>query len=704
MKTLLLAGVGWMIACGFSAGVRADQVTTDPYLYMEEIEGTQALNWAKHQNDRTLPVLKGDAHYAGIESKVRAITLATDRIPTPAYQAGKIYNFWQDSTHVRGVWRRTSLAEYKKPAPAWETLLDLDALSQQEGENWVWKSTNCLAPHYLRCLITLSRGGQDASVEREFDVGTKSFVAGGFTVPEAKASVTWLDQDRVFVATDFGPGSLTDSGYPRIVKLWTRGTPLESAKTVFEGKSTDVSVWAWTSYRKTGTLTLFGQDTSFFTSDLFVMNPKDLTSHKLPFQNDAILNSLFQDQLLLQLRSDWSVNGGSFTAGSLVSIKLADFEAPRPTLVYAPNDHSSILEATPTRNALYLSILEDVKGKVLKVTRNSTGWKQQALSFPEAGSINLLASDPFGGVLLAQYESFLVPPTVFSVKSQAHRADVIRQLRKIPDRFDPSLFEVKQFSSISKDGTPIPYFVIQSKQLVANGTNPTVLYGYGGFEISETPFYLSSTGKVWLEGGGVYVLANIRGGGEFGPKWHQAAILQNKQKSYDDFISVAEDLIARHLTSPPHLGIMGGSNGGLLVGATFVERPDLFNAVVCQVPLLDMIRYPKLGAGSSWIGEYGNPEDPVMRDAILKYSPYQNVKTGVSYPEVFFETSTKDDRVHPAHARKMAARMEEQGHPFYYFENTQGGHGAAANLEERITRVSLEYTYLFKKLAGSATP
>ena len=692
-KTLM---VGWSFGYVFLSGYTYADV--DPFLYLEDSNSTQALTWVKAHNDKTLPSLQNDPRYSSIQEKVRKIVLADDRIPAPSYQAGNIYNFWQDSTHVRGIWRRTSLENYAKTNPQWETVLDLDALSKTENENWVWKGANCLAPKYLRCMLDFSRGGQDASVYREFDLGTKSFVKDGFNLPEAKTGLAWLDQDSLLVGTDFGQGSLTDSGYNRIIKLWKRGTLLSAATLVFEGKTSDISVDVWAAPHQGGSLVLISEATSFFTNDLFLVDPIQLTAKKLPFPNDVQFVGLFHEQLLIQLRTDLSMAGQVFPAGALISVDVSTLDKPAPKLVYAPDSHSSILETSYTQGAVYISTLQDVKGKVLKFTLDGAAWKQDKVVLPDAGSIALLPSDPFDNVLLLQYESFLIPPTVYAVQSQANSVDQLSVLRKISDRFDPSPYVVNQFESTSKDGTKIPYFIIQRKDLQPDGNNPTLLYAYGGFEISEVPTYLNSTGKVWLEGGGTYVLANIRGGGEFGPKWHQDAILKNKQKSYDDFISVAEDLIARKITSPRRLAIEGGSNGGLLVGATYVERPDLFNAVVCQVPLLDMIRYTLLGAGASWEGEYGDPNDPVFRDIILKYSPYQNLKKEVTYPEVFFETSTQDDRVTPAHARKMAALMEAQGHPFYFYENMEGGHAADANLEEKVTRLSLEFAYLFRKV------
>ncbi|MBI4565243.1 MAG: S9 family peptidase [Planctomycetes bacterium] len=656
----------------------------DMYLWLEEIESEKALEWVRAHNEKSLELLTADPQYAEIEAQARAILLAKDRIPAPDLRGGWVVNFWQDADHPRGLWRRARPAEYEKPEPAWETMLDLDALARDEGENWVWKGATTLPPDHDRAMLFLSRGGKDATVVREFDVPSRSFVAGGFALPEAKSRVSWLDRDTLFVGTDFGPGTLTKSGYPRQVRLWKRGTPHLDAPLVFEGAEEDVSVSAFTSFRPEGSFTFVARAKTFFEADMF-LRAEDGQLRKLPFPDDASFEGIFQGHLLATLRSEWR----GFPAGALVSVPVDRPDAAEA--VYRPDERSSVTRVSTARQHLVLNVLSNVQGRVVKV-RRTQGWELEPVALPDGGSAGVVSADPFDDRVYVGYESFLVPYTLYAIGRD------VRPVRRLPERFDARRLAVDQFEAQSPDGTRVPYFVIRRDDLAFDGSNPTLLYGYGGFEISMTPAYMAVAGKAWLEKGGVFALANIRGGGEFGPKWHRAALKENRQRAYDDFISVAEDLVRRRVTSPRRLGIMGGSNGGLLVGAAFTQRPYLFHAVVCQVPLLDMLRYHKLLAGHSWMAEYGDPEDPEMAEVIRRYSPYQNVRPRTEYPHVFFVTSTKDDRVHPGHARKMAAKMEAQGHDILYYENIEGGHSAAANLEQRVKRTALEYTYLFRQL------
>jgi prolyl oligopeptidase len=694
----LCAAVGASLLAACSTGERRPaNDDTDPYQWLEQIETPEALAWVKAHNDKSIALLTGDARYKSLHDDIHAILVAKDRIPTPMTQGGWIYNFWQDSDHVKGLWRRARPEEFAKESPDWEILLDLDDLSQKEHESWVWKSVSCLAPTYEKCLISLSRGGKDAVVVREFDTETRSWVSGGFALPEAKSDVSWMDADTIWVDTDFGPGSLTHSGYPRIVKLWRRGTPLSEARQVFEGSVDDVSASGFTElFADRPPVHIVSRAPSFFESEESLYSPADGKLHKIPFPRDADFKGVFQGYALAVLRSDWAAPQAPFPAGALISIPVSQIleDAPRLMIetVYYPDNRSTITGISWSSDAIYLDVLANVKGRVLRVQRHKGRWGALRLAFPDNGVVGVVSADPFSKSIFASYESFLVPTTLYSYGGGRAAP---RSLKSLPARFDASPYEVEQHESVSKDGTRIPYFMIHRKGMQLDGNQPTLLYGYGGFEVSETPFYLGAIGKAWLERGGVYVLANIRGGGEFGPKWHEAAILQNRQKAYDDFISVAADLIRTHVTQPSRLGIMGGSNGGLLMGVMFTERPDLFKAVVAQVPLLDMLR---TGAGASWMGEYGNPDDPAMAAVLAKYSPYQNVHPEIHYPRVYFESSTEDDRVSPAHSRKMVARMEAQKHPVIYFENTQGGHSASADLEQRAQRSAMEYTYLWMEI------
>jgi prolyl oligopeptidase len=623
--------------------------------------------------------------------------LAKDRLPAVSLRGEFVYNFWQDEAHERGLWRRTSLAEFKKSQPKWEILLDLDRLAKQENENWVWKGANCLSKKDHMCMLQLSRGGKDAVVIREYDLQTRSFVAGGFSLPESKGRTNWLDENTLLITTDFGPGTMTSSGYPRQLRRWTRGQKYQDAKLIQEVKPEDMSVYGWVSETPTRTWTLAGRQITFYTSELSLITP-DGALTRLPIPEHADAQVIFQDQLLFTLRHPWKTPTAEFRPGQLLAISLKDLDAP-PTIVYSAPKNVFLQYAAATSSAVFLGVLEKVQGRILRIERTSKNiWSATEALGTGQGHLEIQSADPMSPILLAQHEGFLSPPAVWSLDSSKPQTKFVK-LKSLPSRFQGKNLKSEQFEATSRDGTKIPYFVILPKNLKLNSNNPAILYGYGGFEHSLTPSYMGATGKVWLEKlGGVYVIANIRGGGEFGPAWHTAALKENRQKAYDDFIAVAEDLIARKITSPKKLAIMGGSNGGLLVGAALTQRPDLFQAVVCQVPLLDMLRYHKLLAGHSWMAEYGDPEDAKMREVILKYSPYQNLHADKTYPEVFFMTSTKDDRVHPGHARKMAARMMEMKKPVLFFENIEGGHGASANLEQKVKFTTLTLSFLKEKL------
>lgn len=677
-------------------------VPTDENLWLEEIESPKALEFAKAENEKTLSHFRKNPLFSVIEKETRAIVLANDRMPTVSLEKGELYNFWQDQKNVRGLWRRTSPTSYKTKNPKWETLLDLDTLAKNENENWVWKGSQFLPPKNERALIFLSRGGKDAIVVREYDVIKKQFIADGFTINEAKTHASWLDQDRIFVGTDFGPNSLTTSGYPRIIKLWTRGTPLEKAETVFEAGLKDQSAYSYTIENPEGKYILHTRRVAFYESMTWYQ--KSATERlQLPVPTTAEFEGIFKEQMLFSLRDNW----GSFTKGSLISIPLSEAGVekekalPQASLVFAPTEKMSLRHVSVSKNALFANILDNVLAKVLRIELGPNhSWITTTVELGKNGMLSVYSTDSESEDYLLSYSDFLTPPSVYLGQAPLQRIPQPKLLKSAPPRFKSKGLHTQRFEARSADGTMIPYFVVSKTKLKPDGENPTLLYGYGGFEISLTPSYSGTIGKVWLEKGGVYVMANLRGGGEFGPAWHQSVLKENRMKVYEDFIAIAEDLIAKKITKPEHLGISGRSNGGLLTGATFIKRPDLFGAVISGVPLLDMLRYHKLLAGASWVGEYGDPEDPKMRDVLMTYSPYQNVKKEIAYPEVLFMTSTKDDRVHPGHARKMVARMKAQGHPVYYYENTEGGHGGSANLEQIILWNTLEYTYLWEKLGA----
>ena len=679
---------------------RRSPIIDDPFLWLEEVEGKRALEWVEQRNGETLDELQADERYARFLAQAEALLNARDRIPYGSVRGRHIYNFWRDADHVRGIVRRTPLASYRTTEPKWETVLDIDALAESENENWVYKGIAWLAPGYEHCLVKLSRGGADASVHREFDTLAKRFVEGGFVLPEAKSGVTWLNRDTLLVGTDWGEGSLTASGYPRIAKRWKRGAPLAKAETLFEGRHEDIGIWPRVLDSGKATLPMIDQSLTFYTGAYHLIGDNGQLQ-RLPLQDSADLAGFYAGRILFTLREAWEVAGRTLPQGALLAINAAALRSsgklPHVETIYTPDNRTSIESVTVSRSGLYVSLLQNVKGRILRfgVDAKSGEWSAESLPLPPNGTASLSAASAHSDTVLVNYEDHITPDRLSEYDAEANALSLLKSL---PARFQADNLQVSQHMAGSADGEVVPYFVIHRRGLKPNGSTPTILYGYGGFEISLKPTYSATIGKLWLERGGAYAVANIRGGGEFGPRWHKAALKTNRQRAYDDFIAVAEDLAKRGITSPKRLGISGGSNGGLLVGAIFTQRPDLMNAVVCRVPLLDMLRYTKLLAGASWAAEYGDPGDSVMRKAILKYSPYQNMFPERSYPKVFIETSTKDDRVHPGHARKMVARMREQGHPVLYFENTEGGHAAGANLKQHARRYALEYVYFSRQL------
>jgi len=667
----------------------------DPYLWLEDVQGDRALAWVRERNAASEQVLaQGD--FAATEARLLSILDSKARIPGVKQLGKRLYNFWKDAANPRGLWRRTTLAEYRKAEPAWEAVLDLDALAAAEGENWVWKGADCLQPRYRRCLLSLSRGGGDAVVVREFDLERKAFVQDGFTLPEAKSSVSWRGEDEVLVGTDFGPGSLTSSGYPRVVKRWRRGTPLAAAETIFEGLPGDVSVNGWHDPTKGFERDLLRRGVTFFSDETFLLRAGKPVKLEKPDSAEA---TLWRDLLLVTLREDWTVGGRTYPAGALLAADLERFLAGERKLevLFAPTERTSLAGFSPTRHHLLLNELDNVRNRITVLTRVRGAWRRAPLpGLPALAAVTATAvDDETSDDYWLTVTDFLTPTALSRGTAGKGPAERLKQL---PAFFQTDGLEVSQHEATSKDGTRVPYFQVSRKALALDGRSPTLLYGYGGFELSELPSYRPGVGASWLEKGGVYVVANIRGGGEFGPRWHQAALKANRPRSYEDFFAVAEDLVRRGVTSPSKLGIQGGSNGGLLVGNALTMRPELFGAVVCQVPLLDMRRYSKLLAGASWMGEYGDPDVPEEWAFIQGFSPYHNVRAGVRYPPVLFMTSTRDDRVHPGHARKMAARMLEAGQDVLYWENVEGGHGGAANNRQAAHMSALAYTYLWARL------
>ncbi len=665
---------------------------TDPYLWLEEVQSQKVLEWVEAQNAISTSQLEALPMFAPLRSRIETMLDSDNKIPFVTSHHGLLYNFWRDSQHIRGIWRRTTLESYQTPNPIWELLLDLDELSARENKNWVWHNASFFAPSDTQALIFLSDGGTDAHTMREFNLTTKTFIEAGFNLPQAKSRATWIDLDTLWVSTDFGEGSLNNSGYPRLMKEWKRGTPLETAKTIFTGETTDV--WAFVLRQDEAPNQVFIQrGLDFFTNDFMWCSSNGLIQLEKPRSARA---TPFGDWLLLELKEDWTSNGVLYPQGALLVSKLEPaFDGQANwTVLFTPTERSALADFTLTKNYIVLNVLENVQNRLYAVQAGT--WESQTLAVPANSTVRALAFDAQNSdQLWLVVTGFLTPSSLM-----LGAANDFKTVKSSPAYFESKNLQVQQLEAISKDGTGIPYFQISSQNIVLNGKNPTMLYGYGGFEVSELPVYSASIGMGWLEQGGVFVVANIRGGGEFGPRWHRAALRENRQRAFEDFIAVAEDLIAKEVTSSQCLGIRGGSNGGLLMGAMFTQRPDLFGTVVCAVPLLDMQRYHKLLAGASWIAEYGDPDNPDDWEFIQKYSPYQKVSADQTYPSILFTSSTRDDRVHPAHARKMYAKMLEQGHKVLYYENTEGGHAGAANNPQTARKLALEYSYLWHELSS----
>ena len=673
--------------------------TDEDHLYLEEVLGEKALDEVKGWNEATLNRLMADPRFEEMQAEALEILNSKDKIPYVSYRGGEVHNFWQDADNVRGVWRKSTLDSYLGDNTQWETVLDFDALAEAEGKNWVYKGNDCLGPDYALCIINLSDGGKDAVVRREFNTKTKQFVDRGFVTEESKGSMGWLDEDTMLVSVDFGEGTMTDSGYPMVTKIWKRGTDLSEAKEIYRGEKEDVAVGAGVFELTNGSkeIVVYRSTTFYDREHYWVPQTAEGLGEavKFPISDKTRLSGEFKGQFIALLNDDW----GGFKTGDMVSFGVDDFrengDIGKVHLVYSPDEKSSIEDFGTTKSKLLMAITRDVVGTPYAFDWDGENWTYETLDFPEGGTVSIGATNDKEDIAFISTESFLTPDTLWTFNTETMEK---AEAKSLPEWFDASSMVAEQFFSTSADGTKIPYFVVRQKDTKMDGTNPTLLYGYGGFRISINPSYSATRGKLWVERGGVYVLANIRGGGEYGPKWHEAGLKTERQRIYDDFIAVAESLIDKGITSPAHLGVEGGSNGGLLTGVMYTQRPDLFNAAIVAVPLLDMMRFHTLLAGASWMGEYGNPEDPVEGKFLRSISPYHNIRPDADYPEVFFITSTKDDRVHPGHARKAAKRMEDQGHDFLYYENIDGGHSAAANLKETAKRLALQHVYLMQKL------
>jgi len=671
----------------------AQQTAADPFIWLEDVDGQRSMDWVNAHNASTVAELSALPIYQSIYDRTKAILDSKDRIAYPRIVGDMLYNFWQDADHKRGIWRRTSWSDYTGGNPKWVTVLDVDALAKAEGVTWSWGGADCFDPEERFCMVSLSRGGSDASESREFDLKTGQFVKDGFRLPEAKKSLAWINANTLLVGTDYGPGSMTTSGYARIVKLWKRGTPLSSATTVYEAPADHMGAFVGSSEAGGRRYIEVDDQKTFYEGTKSLYRDGRLVKLDIPADADLFL---VRDQMVVYVRDPWQVGGKTWGTGSLVATPLDDFLAGKSDLklVMQPGPRESINGIGATHDHLLINVLNNVRGELRRYRYQNGAWSAEKVPAPDLGAIGVVAISPRSNRFFFIYTNFIQPTTLYVASEEGK----VSEVKRLPAQFDAKDLTVEQMEATSKDGTKIPYFIVHREGMKRDGNNPTLLYAYGGFESSQTPSYSANVGANWLERGGTYVLANIRGGGEFGPAWHRAGLKENRQRIYDDFAAVAEELIRQRITSPEHLGIEGGSNGGLLVGVAFTERPELYKAVVIQSPLLDMQRYSHLLAGASWMAEYGDPDKPDEWAYISKYSPYQNVVKDKKYPRVLFYTSTRDDRVHPGHARKMVAKMEAQGHDVLYYENTEGGHAAGSTPAQQAFMWALTYTFFLNEL------
>ena len=683
-----------------------DTDADDPYIWLEEIQGERALAKVDQWNADTEAVLTDQPEYPLAKAWAKQILDDTRQIALPdAIQGDMVTNLWRDADNPRGLWRIASLESYMAGAPEWRVLIDVDKLGEDEGQSWVWHGANCLAPDYARCLIALSPGGTDADVVREFDVTTGRFVDGGFTLPEAKSNVAWFDEDTLFVGTDEGEGSLTDSGYPRLVKLWDRGTDFSTARQIAEGEQADISASGFSVLDGDTRWRFVNRSPSFWTNQISLVK-EDGTTVPLPLPEDAEFEAVLNGFVIAKLNSALETTGGTEQPGALVAWSLQsvlDGSDPAPFTVFRPSDTQAIEEVAASETKLWVKVLDDVSGKLIELSPGQSGWTARDMELPANSTVQIAETSGTGDTAFVTVESMLTPPTLYAVPSEGEAVAIASE----PAQFDASKFTVEQKFATSKDGTKVPYYLVRPKD--AQGPLPTLIHAYGGFRAAQTPKYLTAEpyrsgplGLFWVESGNAYVLANIRGGGEYGPRWHEDALREKRQNSFDDFHAVADDLVASRLTTPGHIAASGRSNGGVLVGAVANQRPDLYGAIISGSPLIDMRRYNKLLAGASWMAEYGNPDVPEDWAFMKEWSPYQNMSDGPDVPAAFYYLSTLDDRVHPGHARKAAAKHEAYGQTFYYHEYREGGHSVGSDHEEDAKRAALLLSYLNREIGKDA--
>ena len=700
----------WALAAALAFAPTAiaaqDTDADDPYIWLEEIQGERALAKVDQWNADTEAVLTDQPEYPLAKAWAKQILDDTRQIALPdAIQGDMVTNLWRDADNPRGLWRIASLESYMAGAPEWRVLIDVDKLGEDEGQSWVWHGANCLAPEYARCLIALSPGGTDADVVREFDVTTGRFVDGGFSLPEAKSNVAWFDEDTLFVGTDEGEGSLTDSGYPRLVKLWDRGTDFSTARQIAEGEQADISASGFSVLDGDTRWRFVNRSPSFWTNQISLVK-EDGSTVPLPLPEDAEFEAVLNGLVIAKLNSALETTGGAEEPGALVAWSLQsvlDGSDPAPFAVFRPSDTQAIEEVAASETKLWVKVLDDVSGKLIELSPGQSGWTARDMELPANSTVQIAETSGTGDTAFVTVESMLTPPTLYAVPSEGEAVAIASE----PAQFDASKFTVEQKFATSKDGTKVPYYLVRPKD--AQGPLPTLIHAYGGFRAAQTPKYLTAEpyrsgplGLFWVESGNAYVLANIRGGGEYGPRWHEDALREKRQNSFDDFHAVADDLVASRLTTPGHIAASGRSNGGVLVGAVANQRPDLYGAIISGSPLIDMRRYNKLLAGASWMAEYGNPDVPEDWAFMKEWSPYQNMSDGPDVPAAFYYLSTLDDRVHPGHARKAAAKHEAYGQTFYYHKYREGGHSVGSDHEEDAKRAALLLSYLNREIGKDA--
>jgi prolyl oligopeptidase len=686
----------WLLLACISVQSVYAGTTDDQYKWLEEVEEEKAMQWVKSQNAISETELRNSPLYKELYSTTLDILNSKDKIRYVSIRGDKVYNFWRDEKNIRGLYREANLKDYLTNKPRWETVFDLDEIAKSENESWVYGGINCLFPEYELCMLSLSRGGADAKVIREFNLKNRQFVKDGFYLPEAKSNISWKDKDALYVGTNFGEGSLTKSGYPRISKLWKRGTKLDTAKVIYDGSVDSVSARVYRSFSIHGNTDIAYDSTSFYTNKMYLLDNDQKIEIVKP--DDARISGLYNEQIFVELKSDWEYQGHKFKQGAIIYSTFDSVKKGQPDyrVFVEPSEKKIISSVNFSQNYIWVSWLDNVRSVAERFELQASGkWKSVKLPIESKGSIGLFGMEEDSDSFFVSYEDFLQPDTLYFMDGKSLK---LTELQSLPAKFDSKNLKVEQHFATSADGTKVPYFLVMNKDTKLDGSNPTLLYGYGGFEVSLRPSYSALRGSAWLSKGGVYALSNIRGGGEYGPSWHQSALKENRHKAYEDFEAIAKDLIAKKITSPKHLGAQGGSNGGLLMGNMITRSPELFNAIVCQVPLLDMKVYNKLLAGASWMAEYGNPDIAEEWEYIKDFSPYHNLDKSKSYPRVFFTTSTRDDRVHPGHARKMVAKMKGMGHDVLYYENIEGGHGGAANNNQTAHLYAMIYTYLFNQL------